>query len=68
LRERRTEDAEENQEDGRRRQKHENGGETHRVAVVVPPRFPDKDRFTSSRPDFVLVLPSLQKHKNNKLM
>jgi len=34
LRERRTEDAEENQEAGRRRQTHENGGETHRVAVV----------------------------------
>jgi hypothetical protein len=35
LRERRTEDAEENQEDGRRRQTHEKkGGETHIVAVV----------------------------------
>jgi hypothetical protein len=34
LRERRTEDAEGNQEDGRRRQTHENGGETYRVAVV----------------------------------
>jgi len=34
LRERRTEDAVENQEDGRRRQTHENGGETHIVAVV----------------------------------
>jgi hypothetical protein len=34
LRERRTEDAEENQEDGRRRQTHKNGGETHIVAVV----------------------------------
>jgi len=34
LREHRTEDAEENQEDGRRRQTHENGGETHTVAVV----------------------------------
>jgi len=34
LRERRTEDAEENQEDEKRRQTHENGGETHRVAVV----------------------------------
>jgi hypothetical protein len=33
LRERRTEDAEENQEDGRRRQTHENGGETHRVSL-----------------------------------
>ena len=33
MRERRTEDAEENQEDGRRRQTHENGGETHKVAV-----------------------------------
>ena len=31
MRERRTEDAEENQEDGRRRQTHENGGETHIV-------------------------------------
>jgi hypothetical protein len=35
---------------------------------LFPPRFPDIDRFTSSRPDFVLVAPSLQKHKNNKLM
>jgi len=34
LRECRTEDAEENQEDGRRRQTHKNGGETHIVAVV----------------------------------
>ena len=34
MRERRTEDAEENQEDGRRRQTHEKGGETHKVAVV----------------------------------
>jgi len=34
MRERRTEDAEENQEDGRRRQTHEKkGGETHIVAV-----------------------------------
>jgi len=32
------------------------------------PRFPDKDRFTSSRPDFVLVTPSAaktQKQQNN---
>ena len=35
MRERRTENAEENQEDGRRRQTHENGGETHIVAVVL---------------------------------
>ena len=34
MREHRTEDAKENQEEGRRRQTHENGGETHRVAVV----------------------------------
>jgi len=24
---------------------------------LFPPRFPDKDQFTSSRPDFVLVTP-----------
>jgi hypothetical protein len=24
---------------------------------LFPPRFPDKDRFTSSRPDFALVTP-----------
>jgi len=24
---------------------------------LFPPRFPNKDRFTSSRPDFVLVTP-----------
>jgi len=35
---------------------------------LLPPRFPDKDRFTSSRPDFVLVTPIAAKHKNNKLM
>jgi hypothetical protein len=35
---------------------------------LFPPRFPDKDRFTSSHPDFVLVLQLLQKHKNNKQM
>ena len=38
MRERRTEDAEENQEDGRRRQTHENRGETHRVVAVVETR------------------------------
>jgi len=30
---------------------------------LFPPRFPDEDKFTSSRPDFVLVLPALQKQK-----
>jgi len=25
--------------------------------LFLRPRFPDKDRFTSSRPDFVLVTP-----------
>jgi hypothetical protein len=35
---------------------------------LSPPRFSDKDRFTSSRPDFVLVTSSLQRHKNNKRM
>jgi hypothetical protein len=36
-----------------------------------PPRFPDKDRFTSSRPvsnKLCWLLPSMQKHKLNKLM
>jgi len=28
---------------------------------LFPPRFPDQDRFTSSRPDFVLVTPSAAK-------
>jgi len=28
---------------------------------LFPPRFPDEDRFTSSRPDFVLVTPSAAK-------
>jgi hypothetical protein len=28
---------------------------------LFPPRFSDKDRFTSSRPDFVLVIPSAAK-------
>jgi len=29
--------------------------------LLFPPRFPDKDRFTSSRPNFVLVTPSAAK-------
>jgi len=32
---------------------------------LFPPRFPNKDRFTSSRPDFVLVTPS-HRCKNTK--
>ena len=28
---------------------------------LFPPRFPDKDRFTSGRPDFVLVTPTAAK-------
>jgi len=35
---------------------------------LSPPRFPDKDRFTSSRPDFVLVTPiaaKTQKQQTN---
>jgi len=35
---------------------------------LLPPRFPDKDRFTSSRPDFVLVTPiaaKAQKQQTN---
>jgi hypothetical protein len=32
---------------------------------LFPPRFSVRDRITSSRPDFVLITPSLQKHKNN---
>jgi hypothetical protein len=35
---------------------------------LFPPRFPDKDRFTSSRPDFVLVTPiaaNTQKQQTN---
>jgi hypothetical protein len=28
---------------------------------LFPPRFPDKDRCTSSRPDFALVTPSAAK-------
>jgi len=35
---------------------------------LFPPRFPDKDRFTSSRPDVVLVTPTATKTHNNKLM
>jgi hypothetical protein len=31
-----------------------------------PPRFPDKDRFTSSRPEFVLVTPIAAKTKKQK--
>jgi hypothetical protein len=32
-----------------------------------PPRFPDKDRFTSSRPGFVLVTPIAAKTKKQQL-
>jgi len=35
---------------------------------LFPPRFPDKDRFTSNRPDFVLVTPvaaKTQKQQTN---
>jgi hypothetical protein len=35
---------------------------------LFPPRFSDKDRFTSSRPDFVLVTPIAAKTQNNKLI
>jgi hypothetical protein len=31
---------------------------------LFPPRFPDKGRFTSSRPDFVLVTPIATKATN----
>jgi len=37
---------------------------------LFPPRFPDKDRFTSRRPDLVLVTPiaaKTQKQQTNKL-
>jgi len=33
---------------------------------LFPPRFSDKDRFTSCRPEFMLVTHILQKHKNKK--
>jgi len=35
---------------------------------LFPPRFPDKDRFTSRRPDFVLVTPIAAKTQNNQLL
>jgi hypothetical protein len=36
---------------------------------LFPPCFPDKDRFTSSRPpDFVLVTPIVAKTQKQKLM
>jgi hypothetical protein len=35
---------------------------------LFPPRFSDKDRFISSRPDLCWLLPSLQNHDNNKLL
>ena len=35
---------------------------------LFPPRFSDKNRFTSSRPDAVLGAPSLQKQKRNRLV
>jgi hypothetical protein len=33
---------------------------------LFPPRFPDKDRFTSSRPDFVLVTPIAAKRQKQQ--
>ena len=43
MRERRTKDAEENQEDGRRRQTHEKGGETHIVlSALLEPSLPSR--------------------------
>jgi hypothetical protein len=33
---------------------------------LFPPRFPNKDRFTSSRPDFVLVTPSAAKTQKQR--
>ena len=33
---------------------------------LFPPRFPDKDRFTSSRPDFVLVTPIAAKSQKQQ--
>jgi len=35
---------------------------------LFPPRYSNKDRFTSSRPILCWLLPPLQKHKHNKLM
>jgi hypothetical protein len=35
---------------------------------LFPPRFSDKNRFTSSCPDAVLVAPIFAKTKNNKLL
>jgi hypothetical protein len=35
---------------------------------LFPPRFPDKDRFTSSRPDIVPVTPTSAKTRKHKLM
>ena len=35
---------------------------------LFPPRLSDKDRFTSSRPDIVLVTPTSAETRNNKLL
>jgi hypothetical protein len=34
---------------------------------LFPPCFPDKDRFTSSRPDFVLVTPITAKTQKQQI-
>jgi hypothetical protein len=34
---------------------------------LFPPRFPDKDRFTSSHPDFVQVTPSAVKTQKQQI-
>jgi hypothetical protein len=36
--------------------------------MALPTPLPDKGRFTSSRPEFVLVTPIAAKTQNNKLM
>jgi hypothetical protein len=35
---------------------------------IFPPRCPDKDRFTSSRPDIVLVAPIAAKTQNQQTL
>jgi hypothetical protein len=36
--------------------------------LLFPPHFSDKDRFTSTRPDIVLVTPISAKTRNNKIL
>ena len=57
---------------GRRTMQNQQISETAESRIVpkwpFPPRFSDTERFTSSRPDIVLVTPTSAETRNNKLL